>query len=169
MTRHVIDEVLLLSGCSAKDVPKSGGLHKVLIGNLAEEVMNGLAGPMLMLTSGLNISVRQVLTSSRIRSPGSVVAVDSHSAITLEGVEGDVRGVDGDLLIVGTQTMSVGIRVREKTRLENGIGGRLDTGDEVRGRESSLLNLGEVVLNVLVQGKLANRSKGHLALRPDLG
>lgn len=49
------------------------------------------------------------------------------------------------------------------------IGARLNTRDQVRGRESDLLDLGKVVLRVLVQNNLANRAKGELPVRPNLG
>lgn len=46
--------------------------------------------------------------------------------------------------------------------MKNGVGGRLDSGNEVRRRESDLLDLGEVVLGVLVQGKLSDRAEREL-------
>lgn len=74
--------------------------------------------------------------------------------------------------------MPLGVRVREETGLENGIGGRLDTRHKVTGREGNLLDLGclgdresvvgsaektqpslrltEVVGRVLVESQLSN-------------
>lgn len=65
--------------------------------------------------------------------------------------------------------MAVGIGIGEETGLEDRVGGGLDVGDEVGGRESDLLDFGKVVLDILVQDELANRAKRELAVRPDLG
>lgn len=104
-----------------------------------------------------------------LRRLRAVVAVDVHGSITLEGVESLERRIDGDLLVVDTQTVAVGIGVGEQARLQDGVGGRLNTWNQVRRRESNLLNLGEVVLDVSVQGELAEWSQRHVLLGPDLG
>lgn len=72
--------------------------------------------------------------------------------------------VDWQLLVVDSETVTVGVRVREETGLEDGVGGWLDTGDEMGGGESDLLDLGEVVLRVLVQDELADGAEGELAV-----
>lgn len=70
---------------------------------------------------------------------------------------------------MGKSRVPVGVGVREKTRLEHGVGGRLDTMDEMRRRERDLLDLREVVLYVLVEGDLADGAKRVVGVRPDLG
>lgn len=99
----------------------------------------------------------------------AVVAVDGHGAVSLERVEGVEGLVDGDLLVVHTETVAVGIRVGEEAGLQDGVGGGLNAGDQVGGGEGGLLDLGKVVLGVLVEGELAKLAQRHLALRPDLG
>lgn len=169
VTRHVADEVLLLARRSPQDVPEPGGLDKVLVGNLSEQVVDSLAGPVLVLAGGLEVAVGQVLAGARVGVAGAVVAVDDHGPVALEGVEGDGGGVDGDLLVVGAEAVAVGVGVGEEAGLEDGVGRGFDSGHEVRGGEGGLLDLGKVVLDVLVEGELADGSEGHLALRPDLG
>jgi hypothetical protein len=42
------------------------------------------------------------------------------------------------LLVVGAKTVTMGVRIREKTRLEDGIGGRLKVRNDVRRGECDL-------------------------------
>jgi len=63
----------------------------------------------------------------------------------------------------------VSVGVGEESGLENGISGRLNTLDEVRRREGDLLDFGEVVLDVFVEGELSDGSERELLLRPGLG
>lgn len=65
------------------------------------------------------------------------------TSIALE-VDGEVeRSVDGELAVVGTETVALRVGVREEAGLEDGVGGGLDSGDEVRGGECDLLDLCE--------------------------
>lgn len=66
------------------------------------------------------------------------LVIDGHETITLEVGNRDERLVDGELLVVDTETVAMSIRVREQTRLEDWIGGGLDTRNEVRRGERSL-------------------------------
>ena len=50
------------------------------------------------------------------------LVLESHKPIALEVSNGNERLVDGELLVVGTNTVAVGIRVREETGLQYGIG-----------------------------------------------
>ena len=61
------------------------------------------------------------------------------SSITLEVDNGNNRSIDWQLLIVGSKTMTVGIRVREKTGLKNGVGRRFNVRNEMGRRKGSLL------------------------------
>jgi len=73
------------------------------------------------------------------------------------------------LLVVDSETVTVCVWVREETGLENWVSRGLDVGDEVRGREGRLLDLGEVVLGVLVEDEFADGSERELLVRPDFG
>lgn len=168
VSRHVLDEVLLLARLATKHVPEGVGLHKVLVGD-RELRGNNRADPFLMLLACLDRAVREGSEAGRVVRVRAIVAVHIHRAVTLEGVERLQRAVDGDLLVVDTQAVAVGVWVREETRLQDRVGRRLDTRDHVRGRERHLLDLSEVVLRVLVQSDLAKAAQRHLSLRPDLG
>lgn len=60
-------------------------------------------------------------------------------SITLEVDDGNNRSIDRQLLIVGTKTMTVSIRVREKTGLKNGVSRRFNVRNEMGGRKGNLL------------------------------
>lgn len=105
----------------------------------------------------------------RVIGVRAVIAIDGHDAIALVRVERSKGLVHGDLLVVDAEAMTVGIRVREQTGLQDRVGGGLDAGDQVRGREGDLLDLGEVVLRVAVEGEFAEGPQGHVFVRPDFG
>lgn len=79
------------------------------------------------------------------------------------------RLVNRDLLIISTQTMTMSIRVREQSRLQDRIERGLDERDKVRWRERALFNLREVVLRVLIQNELPDGTQGEFSVGPDLG
>jgi hypothetical protein len=102
---------------------------------------------------------RSIEAAGLIVSGVATVAIDSHETIALVVSNTRVRLVDRDLSIVDAQTVTVGIGVREETTLQHTIGGDVNTGDGMRGRESSLLGFGKVVFGVTVQGHLTNGDK----------
>ena len=99
------------------------------------------------------------------------LVVESHAAVALEiaAVVCHPVLVNGELLIVDTNTMTVSVGVGEETRLEDRIGGGLHAGWQMRWVESNLLDLGKVVLGVLVEDELANFAERELLLGPDVG
>jgi hypothetical protein len=105
-------------------------------------------------------------------------------SITLEVDDRNNRSIDRQLLIVGTKTMAVSIRVREKTGLEDWVGRRFNVRNEMGRRKSSLLwknqiclltdkkgayllNLSEVVLWVFIENKLPDRAERIIPVGPD--
>lgn len=68
--------------------------------------------------------------------------------------------IDRDLSIVDAQTMTMGIRVREKTTLKHTIRRNVNTRNNVSRGESSLFNFGKVVFRITVKSHLANRVQG---------
>lgn len=101
------------------------------------------------------VEVIRLLLESNRSDTGQVVGSstlveDGHLTISLEVAHlvRDDRLVDGKLLVVGSDSVSVSIGVREESRLKDRVGGRLDTGDHVRWVESDLFDLGKVVLPV---------------------
>lgn len=59
-------------------------------------------------------------------------------AVALEVRDGCERRVHGQLLVVCAEAVAVCVRVREEARLRDGVCGRLDIWDEVRGRDDGL-------------------------------
>jgi hypothetical protein len=75
---------------------------------------------------------------------GPVALVDKgHGAITLEVGNGRNRSIDRKLLVVSTQTVTVGIGIREESGLKDRIGGGLDVRNEM-GRRKCGLNCRDV-------------------------
>lgn len=168
MAGDVVHEGILLAGLAAQDLPEPVGLD-VVLGRDGELLGDDGAGPLLVLLAGLDGLVAQRAEAGRVVGVGAVVAVHVHGAVAMPRAEGAHGAVDGDLLVVAAQTVAVGVGVGEEAGLQDGVGGGLDAGDHVRGREGGLLDLGEVVLRVAVEGEAAEAAQGHLALRPDLG
>ena len=80
------------------------------------------------------------------------VSVDSHGSVSDHVFDlGSVRTVDRDLLVVGSQSVSVGVRVREESPLQHLVDRWLHSWDQMSGRESRLLSLSEIVVRVPVQ------------------
>jgi len=103
----------------------------VVLGGDLRQVGDGGTDPLLVVVGGADRLVGQLAVGRGVVGVGAVVAVDGHETITLEGVEGAEGSVDGDLLVVDTETVAVGVGVREETGLEDGVGRRLDTRDQV--------------------------------------
>ncbi len=122
-----------------------------------------------MFLGWLDGFVGHVAVGGGVVGIGAVVAVDSHDAITLIGVEGADGLVDGDLLVVDAQTVAMGVGVGEETGLEHRIRRRLHAWDHMRRGEGDLFNLGKVIFWVLVEAKSTEWSEGDIFLRPDFG
>lgn len=170
MTSNVRNEVVSLASLD-KDLPESTSLLEVS-GVLTSSPVEGGGGtnPLLVsVRSGGGVGVSNGSAGSGVVGESTKVTVDSGRTITLEGVESVVGAVDRDLLVVDTESVSLGIGVREETSLEDRVGRGLDTRDEVGRRESSLLNLSEVVLGVLVKSPLTDLAERVVSMGPDLG
>ena len=59
-------------------------------------------------------------------------------SITLEVDDGNNRSIYRQLLVVGTKAVTMSIRVREQTRLKDGVGRRFNVWNEVGRREGNL-------------------------------
>ena len=167
---HVVYQTLLGAFIKHTLVQGSWGLE-VLRANLTKErgsVASELAMDLVeidgALTEGNGFDGREVIGS------GSLV-VEGHVAVTLEVGDPVIRtgGVDGKLLIVDPNTMTVGIWIREETTLKYRVGRWLDPRYHMRRVESYLLNLREIVDSVFVQDKFANLTERELLLGPNVG
>jgi len=119
MSSDVADVMLLLRVVEHL-LPESAGLLEVKFANSAELVA-GIADELLVL----GILVRLLLVSQRrdralIVGTRTLVVVGG-GTVALEVGDGDDRCVNGQLLVVHTQTVTVGIGVGEETGLEDGV------------------------------------------------
>ena len=90
-------------------------------------------------------SVRLVVRSA------SLVAIDGGGTISLiVSNSSSVGAIDGDLFVVGTESVSVSIGVREESALKHLVSRGLNTGDNVSWSKCRLLNLSEIVFRVFV-------------------
>lgn len=97
------------------------------------------------------------------------MVVKRHQTITLEVGDGRHGCVHGQLLVVYTKTVAMCIRVREETGLEDRVWGGLNIRDKVGWGEGGLFDLGEIVLDILIEDELADGAERELAVRPNLG
>jgi len=103
-------------------------------------------------------------------SAAALVSVDSHGSITLVVVNASaVRAVDGDLVVVGAEAVSLGIGVVQESALEHLVEGGLNSGNHVGGGESDLLSFGVEVFLVAVEDELTDGNERVVAVGPDLG
>ena len=110
------------------------------------------------------------LDGGKVVRAGALV-VKSHVSVTLKvgyAVFGSGR-VDRELLVVNPDTVTVGVGVGEKTRLQDWICRRLDAGYHVSWIESNLLDFGKIILGVLVELEAAYFAKRELLVGPDMG
>jgi len=140
---------------------------RVLVGVPSDVAGDGLLGP----------SVRFVLDGAASRVglvvSGELVttAVNDHGSITKVVVAhlSAVGAVDRNLLVVLTESMTVGVRVVKETALQHLVHGGFDTRNQVGGSVSNLLSLGVVVGWVSIQGNFADRDERVIRMGPHLG
>lgn len=124
------------------------------------------------LSAELSFRERLVLVEGRRLIIGlrSLISIDAHGTITLTiGNTSSVWAVNWDLIVVSSESVTMGVRVREKSTLEHFVHRRFHTRDEVSRGESRLLSVLEVVLWVSVEDQFTNSDKRIVRMRPDLG
>ena len=90
-------------------------------------------------------------------------------AILGVAVHGRLRGIHRDLVVVGADTVALGIRVGEDPGHQHFVWADADTGHGVGRRKRGLLDLREEVLRVAVERVGADHDQRIVRLRPDLG
>lgn len=99
----------------------------------------------------------------------SAVSIDSSGTISLiVSHSSSIGAVNGDLIIVSPKSVSVCVRVREESALKHFVVRGLNTWNHVSRRESSLLDLSEIVVRVLVECELSYRDQGIVTMRNHL-
>lgn len=170
VTSNVVDEALL-SAVIEDLLPQITGSSEVLLTDLGQEG-DGLTSEVTVSLVEVDAAVAEGdgLDGGEVSGTGALV-VECHISIALEvgNAVWDARSVDRQLLVVDTNTVTVGVRVREETRLEDRVGRWLNAWWHVGGVEANLLHLGEVVLGVLVKNELTDLAERELSVWPDVG
>ena len=129
---------------------ESSGLLEIIIGVLMR-VSASEAGERklsLLLAWVLNWAVVRV---GLIIGTTTLVSIDGGGAISLiVSDSSSVGAVYGDLIEVSTESVSVGVGVREESPLEHLVCRWLNTWDGVSGSTCDLLSFSEIVLRILV-------------------
>src|SRR3979490_2031440 len=89
-----------------------------------------------------------------IAGSSPAVAIDSHGAVAGGAVERALRRIDRDETVIDPESVPLCISIREQPALEHLVGREADTGNNVRRREGSLLDVRTEVLCVASQSHL---------------
>lgn len=102
----------------------------------------------------------------------AVASTDIHDSVALVvsmSQFSSVRAVNWDLMMVRSETMSMGVRVVDESALKHLAVGGFNTRHKVSWRESRLLSLSMEILWVPVEGEPSNLLKWIVLLWPDFG
>ena len=169
-TRDVVHD--LLAHLVIEDFAEEGAWLLIVVIGVGVGVATGLAIHLL-----LSPGVDTVLHGGSADRVGLVVglsavaAIDGHEAVAgvVVAHASAVGTVDRDLVVVRSESMSVGVRVVDETALEHLVVGWFDTWDHVGGSEGRLLSLSVVVFWVFVEHQLSNLLERIVAMGPHLG
>jgi len=99
-----------------------------------------------------------------------ILNVDVHESSNVIGFGGRVsRSIDGQLLVVGSDSMELSIIVPMESSLEELIGRVSDSGNNSSGREGNLFDFGEVIDGISIQFDGSDLDDGELIVFPELG
>jgi len=129
MSRDILD--VSLSSLVIEDLlPQRTGLLKVELRD-PRQVRESAPYELLVVLGIIDwLLVRQWLDRALVVGPVAL-AFESHETTALEVSNRADGCVDGELVVVHAQPVTVSIRVREKPALKHWIGTGLDTGDQV--------------------------------------
>ena len=95
--------------------------------------------------------------------------LDPHCPVLAVAVNGCLRCVDRNLLVVHAEPCPVGVGIGEQPTQQHLVRAWTDAGNEIVGFERGLLDLGVEVRRVPVECQLANFDQRVVTVRPDLG
>ena len=116
--------------------------------------------------------LHRTTAAQRVRPIGHATPIDrlAMHAIALVVVQRTQRPVDRDLVKVrASEARQLGIGVREQSAGQQRVVAEIDAGHDVAGVKGDLLGLGEVVVDIAVQGHLADPLHRHHFLGNQLG
>ncbi len=99
----------------------------------------------------------------------AAVAVETQPAVAMIMAHFVMRLIDGDLMVVDAQTITMRIGVGEEAALQHAIGRKAQAGHDRRRRERRLLDVGEVVVGVAIEDDLAHFHTRIVLMRPHFG
>src|ERR1700688_2100820 len=163
----VLDQTLLL--IRLQHAEEIAGLRVIVMVILAEVELRGIPVDgqwrlrKVRLLLPFTVAVRFIARCSR------AVAIDSHGSVAVVAVERALRRIHRDLWIVDPKPVPLCISIREQPALEHLVGREADTGNNVRRREGSLLDVRKEILCVAIQFHLTDLDQGIVRVRPHLG
>ena len=100
-----------------------------------------------------------------------LATVHDHWTITSHVVtqSSSVRAVNWDLVVVGAKSVSMSVRVVQKSALKHPVIAWFDSGHQVRRSKCGLFSLSVIISGVAVQHQLANWDQGVVRVRPYFG
>src|SRR5712671_3791051 len=117
--------------------------------------------------SVFRLVVPQSLAIRVISRRRSQVSICAHLAIAVIGVEWTLRRINGDVIEVHTEAVSLGISIREQAGLEHFVGREANSGNHICRGEGGLLHLCEVVFRITIELHYANFDQWVVTLGPD--
>src|SRR6266403_4238887 len=158
--------LLLIRRQHAKEI---AGLRVVVMVILAEVELRGITVDgqwrlrKIRLLLPFTMAVRLIAGSSR------AVAIDSHRSVAVVAVERALRRIDWDEAVIDPESITLCVSIREQPTLEHLVRREADTGNDVRRREGSLLDVRKEVLCVPIQFHLTDLDQWVVRVRPHLG
>lgn len=90
-------------------------------------------------------------TVGLIGNGAAFVVIKPHEPVLMKTVEGAARSVDGEHVVIDTQSVALGISIGKESALQHFVGRKADTRHDVGRRECGLFYLGKVIFRVAVE------------------
>src|SRR5258707_1494625 len=166
-TGGVVEQTLLL--IRLQHAEEIAGLRVVVMVILAEVELPGITIDgqwrlrKVRLLLPFPVAVRLIAGSS------PAVPIDSHGPVAVVAVERALRRIDWDEAVIDPESVPLCISIREQPTLEHLVRREADTGNDIRRREGSLLDIRKEVLCVPIQFHLTHLDQRVVSVRPHLG
>lgn len=99
----------------------------------------------------------------------SGVPVDAHLSVAVVRVHGATRAVDGNLVVIYAEAVTLGVAVGKEAALQKFVRRKSDSGNDMRGRERGLFDIGEVVFRIAVEFEHADFDERKFLVAPRFG
>ncbi|EEQ41638.1 peroxisomal catalase [Clavispora lusitaniae ATCC 42720] len=168
MDCNVVGQVSSSAWVSSQNIVQRSCSSEFSVGSLPVEWTSS-AAPHLSVLLETELAELNGLAACEVVWRRTQVTIDIHDTISHVRVEhaGD-RTVDWDSSVVGSQSVSVSVCIREQSRLQHWVSGRFHVWHGVGRRECRSFDLSKVVLGVFVQGELTETAQGVILVWPDL-